>query len=469
MNQMQLGLNSNSEKAHRFNIPATLTKQLKFAQAGDKRKIRVSSNFLRMYGFEPGKRIVTRPIENGIAVNFDALGPQKIYERSYNRRANAPCEAVLELSSNEIMSRFPAYMSRYHVTMRHNELVLKGLIDKAFSVRSALRSLSNPATLFGALTSGVDLHSAQALGFKLSGCLEYRPQEARDKTDKTETGCLTVAANTNIGTVFNEDIYTFDWRRATELMDVPHIAVMSASLQCDSYSRLAPKKTREFSLDTTRDMFVNLLQGVRELEPAILTLEQVDGFAGTAEFEIMNLQMQRMGYHVVSKVMDARDYGGYTSRKRLYGVYSLFPGFKMPSPTPRRETPIWSEVIAPRLNECREVTHANSIKKGAECGRLRTVTSEKTYSNTPVKSQSRGCKDSLTVSQNGRIYMPSEAMLKDLLSIPQDFNTEVVSSEVGVEIIGQSIEYGLHHQIMGAVKDHLLENVGHCTVSQFHK
>lgn len=467
MSQMSLLPILNNEPTHRFNVPDIVTKQLKFSQSGESRKIRVSSNFLRMYGFEAGKRIVTRHIHNGVSVKFDATGSQKIYERTYKHRRNAPTETVLELASKEIMSQFPSYMPRYHVTMKHGEIILKGIVDRAFSARNALRSLANPATMVAAMTSGVDIHSAQALGFTVKAVIEYRPTEMRDKTDKTEVGCLTAAANADIGVLFNEDIYEIDWRRAAELIDLPNVPVMLCSLQCDSFSTLAPKATREISINTTRDMFIPVLAGIRELQPAVIVFEQVAGFAGSSEYELLNIQLLRMGYNATTRVMDARDYGGITSRKRMYAVYSLFPNFELPEPTGRRENPIWNEVIAPRLHECRDVTSSKSLQKGAECGRLRTITRDKTYANTPVRSQSRCAKDSVVIEDGGRLYMPSESLLKDLLSIPQDFNTSVVGAESAVEIIGQSIEYGMHHKIMALVKKHILENIGHCTVSQF--
>lgn len=123
--------------------------------------------------------------------------------------------------------------------------------------------------------------------------------------------------------------------------------------------------------------------------------------------------------------------------------------------------------IVPYLHDCRDVTDSKSIQDGAACGRLRVITPEKTYANTPVKSHNRQAKDSICILHEGRYLLPGEKMLKALLSIPQEFTTDCVGSTIATEIIGQSVEYGVVKQLMAAVKQHVVDNVGACTVSEF--
>lgn len=466
---MQSDLFLTGQKMHSFFVPDVATKQLKIATGGNVRKLRVSSNLLPMFGFSGGQRIGVASIKNGVEVTFNAGGRQKIYERSYASRKNSPTEAVLELSSEEVMSNFPSYITRFHVEMRHGSVKLRQIMERAFSARRALRELENPATMFAALTSGVDIHAAQKLGFKIAGIVEWRCPESRDKTDLTETGVVTAVANNPIGAVFNEDIYKLDWSMVSDILDLPCVGVLHASLQCDGFSQLTPKEYTAIGLDTTRDMFFPLLDGIKRLEPVVVTIEQVEGFSSSVEWQLFSLQLKRLGYYITERVMDARDYGGLTSRKRFYAIASFFPGARLPDPTPRRTRPIWDDYIAPYLSGCRDVSHSKSIVDGANCGRLRGVHRDKLYSNTPVKSCARMAKDTLVVLHEDRYLLPSEDMRKALLSIPQDFNTEVVGSTIASEVIGQSIEYGMHHEILKCIKEHILENVGHCTVSSYRR
>lgn len=461
---MQGTLFTDTRAAHRFFTPERVTKQLRVIRAGGDAtpKLRLSSNILPLMGFEPGQRIAVNPIPRGVEVTFDAGGKQKIYQRSYQHRRNNPTEAVMELRNQLIAAQFPPHVQRYHVDMQHGRITFKGLVERAFSARQALRALANPAQMFAAMTSGVDLHCARALGFEIAGVCEFRPQEARDKTDLTETGLMTAVANAPVRHVFNEDIYQLDWNRVADALDLPHVGVMMGSLQCDTFSSLCPKTHRDVDVSTTKDMFIPFLDGIKRLSPGVVLIEQVAGFGESYEWALLSVQLQRLGYHVEHRVLDARDYGGLTSRKRFYAVASLFPGMAWPQARARRTAPIWDQVIAPRLGECRDVTHSKAIQAGARCGRLRVINRTKPYSPTPVKSQARMAKDSLVIEEGGRYFMPSEALLKDLLSIPQDFQTAVVGKDIAAEVLGQSIEYGLHHQILAAVKDHLLLNVGPC-------
>lgn len=462
---MQAQLFPSEDNTHRFYVPKVATKQLKIAQSGDVRKLRVSSNLLPMFGFNTGQRIAISKLSNGVEVTFDDAGKQKIYERNYKHRRNQPCEAILELANNEVMSNFPSYCSRFSVEMRHGSVKLRQLLDRAFSARKALRSMENPATMFAALTSGIDIYAAKQLGFAIAGINEIRPVEKRDTTDLTETGVLTAIANNEIGAVFNECIFQLDWQKVIDILDLPHIPVMHVSLSCDAFSTLSSGKYAEAGLHTDRDMVFSLLDGIKRITPSVVVIEQVPGFEKSPEYQLFKIQMMRLGYYFTERKMDARDYGDVTSRVRFHVIASLYPGAKLPEPTPRRTTPIWDEIIAPHLEDCRDISHCKAIKDGYTTGRIRAVNKNKLYSNSPVKSDLRQAKDSLILEHEGKLLLPSAGLRKALLSIPSDFNTKVVANVIESEIVGQSVSWGMHHQIMKCVKDHILENVGQCTVS----
>jgi hypothetical protein len=65
-------------------IPTSVTKQLKIATAGDARKLRVSSNFLPVFGFDRDTRIKVESFNGGVKVMPLSDGSQKIYSREYN-------------------------------------------------------------------------------------------------------------------------------------------------------------------------------------------------------------------------------------------------------------------------------------------------------------------------------------------------------------------------------------------------
>ncbi|ELA6349043.1 DNA cytosine methyltransferase, partial [Salmonella enterica] len=105
--------------------PSVVTKQLAFNRVGDKRKVRVSSNFLDVMGFKPGMGIAVEPGEGmgGFSVipATDELQTHQVYQRRYQpkSRSNNPLETVIEFSGQGLIDKcFPRYTERFHVEMR---------------------------------------------------------------------------------------------------------------------------------------------------------------------------------------------------------------------------------------------------------------------------------------------------------------------------------------------------------------
>lgn len=165
--------------------------------------------------------------------------------------------------------------------------------------------------------------------------------------------------------------------------------------------------------------------------------------------------------------MDARDFGGIQSRRRYHMVASVFPGYEHPAPQPRNTSSIWP-VVEARLHECRDITDSYAITspKAVERGG-NYITRESTFCPTIIKSQDRLVKDGCYIADGGRIYAPSPALIKDLMSIPQDedgFVTSWMAKEQEVELLGQSVDFSMHKALMQSIKDHLIENAGNRTI-----
>ncbi|EBQ1585659.1 DNA cytosine methyltransferase, partial [Salmonella enterica subsp. enterica serovar Newport] len=110
--------------------PSVVTKQLAFNRVGDKRKVRVSSNFLDVMGFKPGMGIAVEPGEGmgGFSVipATDELQTHQVYQRRYQpkSRSNNPLETVIEFSGQGLIDKcFPRYTERFHVEMRKGRVV----------------------------------------------------------------------------------------------------------------------------------------------------------------------------------------------------------------------------------------------------------------------------------------------------------------------------------------------------------
>lgn len=153
--------------------------------------------------------------------------------------------------------------------------------------------------------------------------------------------------------------------------------------------------------------------------------------------------------------MFAPHYKDRTLRKRFYMVASVFPGFEFPEPQEMSTTPLWNE-IQPFLAACRDVSDSKSLADGLTGGRARLITPTSTHSPTILKSQMRGAKDSVFIAMpDGTYRFPSNELLQFLNGIPADMPFGRQSKDIESEIIGQSISYGMHHQLCEAIGRHL--------------
>jgi DNA (cytosine-5)-methyltransferase 1 len=452
----------------KVNVPEIATKQLRFRQNAGRRILTISSNLLTLFGFSKGDPVVEKSLGagKGIVIErvtdlFDQGRVKRVYARSYPRRKNNPLEHQLEVSSQKLISEsFPSDCTRVHVRFEDNRVTvtpLRSVAERAL----ANAEKADPKSVFAALTSGVDLASMRSEGFSISAVLEWRPQEARDKTDLTETGALTALANSGpLHALFNEDITHTVLDEIAKAMEKHPVMMLHACPQCDDLSNVKSRKLKERDIESTAstaDMILDLVNLVERLAPPVVVFENVPGMIGSASYEIASLRLRRWGYRQYEHVGDARDYGGLTSRKRAYIVFTqLDADFAFSGPTSPREKDVWS-IVEPYLAECRDVSSSKSLQDGKECGRLRPVRPWSTSVPTPLKSQDRMAKDSVVIEPtDGAFLFPTENLLKRFLGI-EDVDLSTVSKTLATEIIGQSIDRPHHSVILAAIRDHIAQ------------
>lgn len=445
-------------------VPEVITKQLKQSvlPSGHKR-IRLSSNFLPLLGFNPGVRthVEALGVNEGIKISYDAQGATKVYQRTYTQRKNNPLEAQLDIQNQSIINyAIPDFSDKLHFTMQKGSIIIKPLYQSTLLIRNRIKNAANKLNSFVAMSAGVDCACLQAAGFAIQSLLEYRPKEKRDNQDLSETGALNAISNVSTKNLFNEDITKIDWKIVEQIIKADEqIALLHLSIPCTDHSNAKANSLKQKaidSLDTTIDMVYDSLRLVETVKPCVVLIENVVPFSNSWAAELVRLKLQRWGYHLTEQVLDAREHNGLTSRKRFYLVASIWPGFEMPAQQPAR-TDLWN-IVEKHLDNCRDVSQTSTLYKGIECGRSRIITKDSHFSPTVLKTQNRQTKDAIYIEKDGKYYFPSEELLKALNTIPGDFNMNSVSSTIASEIIGQSIDFNMHHALSMSIKDHILRN-----------
>jgi len=453
-----------------IHMPDVITKDLALGKCASGRRIVLSSNYLLGHGFLPDVRTEQVASNDGIRITCNPNGATKIYKRSYKQRRANPTEAQVDLRNQTLInSVFPSYTERAHIAISAGEIFMRPLPNLTFSIRETLKK-ANSLEAFVAMTSGVDVHCLNSTGFNVSSVLEYRPNEKRDYNkkigkwnDKTESGALCVTANSTPRLLISQDVMRVDWQDVEKrLQDAPPVALLHMSLQCDDFSNIKANslKDRDINnLQTSMDMVFDAVDMVKTVRPGCIMLEQVPGFGKSDIGKAFAVRLRRLGYHITETVMEGREHGGLTLRKRYYLVASLWPGFTAPAPEPVSTTAIWP-IITPYLDGCRDVSHTRALAKGLETGRARIIDKSSAVSPTLLKSQSHDASDNIVIFDGERYLMPSVELLQCLQGIPDDFNLDVTSKDLAIEVIGQSVDYPMHHRLSQAVHEHLVQNIG---------
>jgi len=327
----------------KVNIPEVATKMLKFRKANNKKIMTLSSNWLPLFGFHGDARVVEEMIAPGKGYTIrlatdDDDKTKKVYLREYTSRSANPLkketkrvEQLIETAGQKIIRESMGDASHTHITFRHGEITFIPVANAEYKLIQNLSANDKINTLV-AMTGGVDCAVLEKSDFSVKAILEYRPEERRDSTDYTELTSLSALASCAPKTP---------------------ITVAHVSLQCDDFVQGVKSKTaKQNSLDdlsSTIDMFVPTLNLLSAIKPPVLVVENVPGFMGTKEQsnpinDVFCLQLRRRGYKVHQQVFNAKDYGGYTTRKRMYMVATtLGTEFSFPEPTGERPFRVWDE------------------------------------------------------------------------------------------------------------------------------
>jgi DNA (cytosine-5)-methyltransferase 1 len=438
----------------------------------------LSTNWLPLFGFHGDAQVVEEVIapNKGFRVrlaNSEDTKTKKVYLREYKSRSANPLkkdakrvEQLIETASQKIISEAMGNAEHAHITFRYGEITFEPVLDAEYKLIQDLSHDDKINTLV-AMTGGVDCAVLEQSGFSVSAVCEYRPNERRDTSDYTELTSLSTLANCAPKALFNEDIYKLDMNRIAEAMRDTPITVAHVSLQCDDFTQgiksSAAKQNSLEDMSSTIDMFIPTLNMLDAVKPPVLVVENVPGFMGTKDNpnpinDVFCLQLRRRGFKIHQQVFNAKDFGGYTTRKRMYMVATtLNTEFNFPVQTGERPFSVWDEVIVPNMEEImsRDITDGKVTKEAISSGRSAVISKNKPFSPTMMKAQGQSTKDSIMIEIDGRYYRPSTQVLKQLNSLPESFDAEWMPIDKAAQVIGQSICCKLHHAIMESVKTHI--------------
>lgn len=102
--------------------------------------------------------------------------------------------------------------------------------------------------------------------------------------------------------------------------DIPTFDILLAGFPCQPFSNAGLKKGFE---DTRGTLFFDIARIVKHHKPQVLLLENVKGFAKHQKGEtyaIVRSTLEKLGYSVHAKILNAKDFGLPQNRERIYIV-----------------------------------------------------------------------------------------------------------------------------------------------------
>jgi DNA (cytosine-5)-methyltransferase 1 len=248
-------------------------------------------------GFIPDSTIAVEYGDGEITVRLDPDGKRTVTPKAKGKKS------VIDLN-NEKLKEAVGEAKRVKVVAKAGEILIT-------PERTERKRLTRTRTRTeGALFAGGGMLSeaARQAGYKPTFAVEIDPYYAD-----------IYQRNHPESRVFNQSVSEVD------LDDLPRVGLLTMGIPCEPYSRArtvargsAEKRDRTEAPEAHElgDMVFWALRVTDHLNPDIVVIEEAPAFLHSGAGWILRHALSRMGYHVGAGVMDPRNYGRLTGRKR---------------------------------------------------------------------------------------------------------------------------------------------------------
>jgi len=171
------------------------------------------------------------------------------------------------------------------------------------------------------------------------GGLTYGLQEAKIKVIAgldNDKSCEYSYTKNNITKFICKDVSKYNFEVMKKMYSKGSIKVLAGCAPCQTFSSHA-FKVKDKESDKRWNMIDHFLRGIKEIEPDIISMENVRGITRTEIFSKFVTSVQSMGYKVSYKVINCADYGIPQNRNRLVFLASKLGDIAIPTKTHSKE------------------------------------------------------------------------------------------------------------------------------------
>jgi DNA (cytosine-5)-methyltransferase 1 len=410
----------------------------------DAPRVWLEGRYLLDAGFEPTNRIQVEFTKGQVVIRLAKDGLRIV---SSKRQGQIP---VLDLNSTALTEAFgPISTLQVHIAV--------GEITLTPSHTDILRASRCRNGKEGSIFSGGGLltEAARLAGYQPAFAIEVNPQYA-DIYEK------------------NHDVQMFNLSVEDAPLDqLPPVELLTLSPPCEPYSvaRRRDKITgakRDRSLPPEAhplsDLTIWAAYIIRKLNPATVVLEQAPGYLTSATGYMIQHFLKRAGYTVEARVLDPRDYGELTGRRRTVIVAHSGSNFQWPQPSRATQTfanirddeSVLQDQYFTAETKPWLVNHWNTqIAKGngfASTQISDDSTSVPCITKRYMAGQGTGAVVKNTITENCWRWLTLNEIRK-LHRIPDSYQLSDTSKTLSGEIIGQGVIVSLFKTIIEATRN----------------
>jgi DNA (cytosine-5)-methyltransferase 1 len=410
----------------------------------DAPRVWLEGRYLLDAGFEPTNRIQVEFTKGQVVIRLAKDGLRIV---SSKRQGQIP---VLDLNSTALTEAFgPISTLQVHITV--GEITLT---PSQTDILRASRCLNgNEGSIFSG--GGLLTDAARLAGYQPAFAIEVNPQYA-DIYEK------------------NHDVQLFNLRvEAAPLDQLTPVELLTLSPPCEPYSvaRRRDKITgakRDRSLPPEAhplsDLTIWAAYIIRKLNPATVVIEQAPGYLTSGTGYMIQHFLKRAGYTVEARVLDPRDYGELTGRRRTVIVAHSGSNFQWPQPSRATETfadirddeSVLQDQYFTAETKPWLVNHWNTqIAKGngfASTQISDDSTSVPCITKRYMAGQGTGAVVKNTITENCWRWLTLNEIRK-LHRIPDSYQLSYTSKTLSGEIIGQGVIVSLFKTIIEATRN----------------
>lgn len=378
--------------------------------------------------------------KQSIIVTADPAGPRKI---SGQKRP------ILDLQNSTVSELYAdgervqaVFMDGQIVIQRHHEETSQEQRERQYIKRRAAGELVEASMFTGGGVSTEAIH--QAAGGRLAWIAELEHKYIESAADN----CLAVDDNT---VLIEGPVEGIESRYFTDC------DVLSFSMPCAGHSKAGKAKHKSSAIDHSGLTLFPVVRAIQSSNPAVIISENVVEAQDSAIYELLRLELDRLGYTVFEQVLDSSHTGSLENRRR-YWLIAFSNGiapesFELPTVPETGRTLASIMVDAP--DRWKDYSYlADKAERDAAAGKgfkRQLLTGEETRCGTIGRfyAKARSTEPFFTRADGkSRLFTPEEhAHVK---SAPVHLIAGQ-SATTAHEILGQSVDYLQPYKLMRAI------------------